>query len=247
MIVRNDFLGNHTRPGKEIEEACLAFGGTNKYGENMFRVCIAEERSIKSCGAFNIWDKSLSLDERGGVDWSKAQQMLMDGARPEAVDEYIQGCMGRRPLRVDVGMQDKRKYVCDGWILEKWKPCVSTPSEWYSYTFLGQPALGPYPENGDYELVAGPTPYQLTVSEVETAIRRNFRMQDDRPASAQERMSLLMAMEEKEEAAREKQQKTMIDDALKDFKPILTGLSLEAGRIRERLAAQAGMKSHVGN
>lgn len=250
MIIRNDLKNS----GAVIPAGLLAtikrVGGTNLYDEPMFRLVRAEDRITKASGEWNIWPENASLDERGGLGIEHAQQLLKAGASANQISEYFAERLSTQPIRVVRGMQETPLYAFSGWILEKWKPAhmFGSPQEWYSFRFEGEAALGPYPENGEYELVAGPTPYMLTEGQVEDAIRQHFREMDEKPVSAAQRVLVLLnRIEEQQKQLRKKiaaEAKAMESDGPMSLR---NRLSLGAGRVIQAEATKAGLKGHFGN
>jgi hypothetical protein len=166
------------------------------------------------------------------------------------IDEMLKSKLSAAPMRVDSGMVDIELYPFEGWVLEKWKPAESfgSPADWASYRFQGMNALGPYPTFGEYELVAGPTPYAPTVNQIEEAIRQDFRNIQSRPRSARERVVLMMNKIEQRRKERQREQANKAEAFRKDGPASLHNrLSLGAGRVIQELATEAGLTGHYGN
>jgi hypothetical protein len=271
MIIRNDLKNSVTIP-TALTETLLRIGGKNPYGEAMFRVIWAQDRITKAAGAWNVWPENASLDERGGLGIQTMQGMLVEAKKiidtmetqgfaredikrmsdrlNQEIEHQWNSKMGQAPLRVDHGMQDVELYAVDGFVLEKWKPASAfgTRSEWESFRFEGQNALGPYPESGDYELIAGPTPYMPTSSQLEDAVRQHFNEINNRPASAKDRFALLLSKMDQKRAAKEREWKNLAESYAKDGPASLRNrLSLGAGRVMQGLADKAGLKGHYGS
>lgn len=250
VIVRNDIRQSATIIPKALKETIRRVGGTNIYGEPMFRLLLAEDRIVKAAGSWAIWPDSASLEDRGGLGIQRAQEMILAGKSAEEITEFLEGKVTVSPLRVDEGMAEIPLYTVEGFVLEKWKPAASfgAPSDWTETRFNGEPAAGPYPEFGDYELVAGPTPHMPSAEQLEDAIRRNFHDIEDRPSSAKERVALLLARKQLEREARQREQRQKADDFRRDGPASLRNrLSLGAGRVIQELATKAGLKGHYGN
>lgn len=271
MIIRNDLRTSVTIP-RELSETLLRVGGRNPYDEPMFRLIWAADRVTKAAGAWNIWPENASLDERGGLGIATLQKMLsqqqvvittmiemgfphedvqkMNDKLSAEIEAQWNEKMGQAPIRVERGMKEVELYVVEGFVLEKWKPASSfgTPSEWYGYRFEGECALGPYPDAGDYEMVAGPTPHMPTSEQLEDAVRQHFREINNRPASAKDRMALLLAKMDAKRKARERERKNEIEAQVKDGPASLHNrISLGAGRVIQELADKAGLRGHYGN
>jgi hypothetical protein len=107
----------------EIAGRLARAGGRNRYGEPNFRV---------------VWGWSR-------LGWVGGRWTDRD-AHGNAVRETIE-------------LRQVPKYLpCDRWHIERWMPPESygSPQDWYAYTIeresgVSVPALGPYPERGEYE------------------------------------------------------------------------------------------------
>ena len=269
-IRRNDLKPNGTTIPRAIKLALAKFGGRNLYGEPIYRLIRAEDRTIRAPGEWNIWGENVSLDDRGGLGIDVLQKMLMQyRATIEAAlekesmheceklakqfngqfEEVLRSKLSAAPISVVRGMMDVPLYPYEGFILEKWHPVehYGPPDEWNRLTFDGMPAAGPYPEFGDYELLAGPTPYMPTIEQLEEAIRHNFRDVQTRPRSSQERVRLLLERAEQATKAKDRAIRDKADAFRKDTGALMNRLSLGAGRVRQELADRAGVKGHHGN
>lgn len=270
MIRRHDLKANGTIIPQEIKRALAKLGGRNLYGEPIYRLIRAEDRTIQAPGEWTIWPEEASLDDRGGLGIQTLQQMLMQHrmvmetalikeSRHECeklakqfnsqFEEVLRSKLSAIPLRVERGMMEIPLYPYSGFILEKWYPVehYGAPSEWNRLTFDGMPAAGPYPEHGDYELLAGPTPYMPTIAQLEEAIRQNFRDIQTRPRSSKERVRLLLERAEQEKERRHLERKAHAHAYSTDSGALMNRLSLGAGRVRQELATKAGLKGHYGN
>lgn len=271
MILRGDLKRPNPAP-KSLQDVCLEAGGVTPFGDQMIRLCRAEDRITKAAGEWNTWDENLSVEERGGLGVSVIQKMLRDrqdvinGARitgfPEEdirkmtaemtgmIEEVMQECLNRHPTSVFTGMTEVEVYPNEGWILEKWKPAdaFGPPSEWYKYTFQGVASLGPYPTFGIYESFAGPSPDLPTEDDIRLAIHRHFEELDSRPKSPQYLVAQMMSAREERNRKKRAERKADIEAALKDGPAGLTNrISLGAGRVLTELAESIGIRSHVGN
>ena len=248
-IVRNDILPSTTTIPKSIQKHIAKVGGKNPFGESMFRLILAECRTVKAAGAWNIWREGLSVDERSGLGIKEIQKMLKEGRSTQEINEFVNHRITATPERTVVGMIDRPLYQFKGFILEKWKPAITfgSPEDWYSYRFNGEAALGPYPTYGDYELCAGPTPYMPSAEQCEDAIRRTFKEIDERPSTASGRMAQMLEAQDAQEKALEKENFTKVENVLKEDKMLYKTSSLAAGRARNELAEKAGITEHYGN
>lgn len=230
-----------------LKHAILRTGGMNLYREPLFRVVRAEDRFISIAGEWSIWAENIPVGERGSLGMKEAQAMVKRQRRPEEIVEYLQANMRKGPERMIRGYVDRPKYGMVGWILEKWKPAESwgSPADWYAYQFEGVCALGPYPARGDYEHVAGPTPYQPSIADIKRAIQENFRDCDDRPLSAAVRLQQIMDQMELEKAAKEKALYDRLDAQVQDSPVTICGnkVSLGARRVMNELQENIGIRS----
>ena len=250
-MTRNDILPSSTTIPKTLQKRITAVGGKNPFGEPMFRLLLAECRTVKAAGAWHIWREGLSVDERGGLGIKEIQKMLKEGRSTEEINEFVNHRIRATPERTVVGMIDRPLYQFKGFILEKWKPAITfgSPEEWYSYRFNGEAALGPYPTYGDYELCAGPTPYMPSAEQCEEAIRMTFKEIEERPSTASGRMAQMLEAQDAQEKALEKENFSKVENVLKEDQMLYKTLSLPAGRARNELGEAAGIPrtEHLGN
>lgn len=241
MIVRDDLLPHvYTIPDSH-QKALLRIGGKNPHGEAMYRLILMETRVTKASGDWCIWDDSVALDDRGGLNVKKAMQLAGTGA---TADEIEAALTPASPIRVDHGIADVPLYPSEGFCIEKWKPASSfgSPADW--------PATeGPYPTYGDYELLCGPVPHLPTIAECEEKIRENMRNVETRPTSRRERLVMLMNTYNLRLEAEKKKRHSMIEDFVKDgpIGSLRNRLSLGAGRVIQEYATKAGLTGHWGN
>lgn len=248
MIIRNDNRESHPVP-QEIKDHIQSVGGKNPYGEPNYRLLLAEDRVVKAAGAWTVWDENRSLDERGGLGISAAQDMIARGCRDEEISEYLNSQVSVHPLRVDTGTKDVHLYTWVGWIIEKWKPAwmFGSRDDWESLRFQGENAAGPYPSEGDYELCAGPSPHRPSCLEITNAIRMAERQLDNKPTSAKQRTLLLLERRRLQEKKTEDAFKDKLIVVAADISRLSRTLSLTAGLARQQLATAAGLKGHYGN
>jgi hypothetical protein len=239
----------------------------------MYRLLRAETRTVKGAGSWAKWAENLSPVERTNMSFDLVRKMIQDGQKKllemleqsasyeelartesrmtrEVRQALLAGDLGNKPKNVIVGMIDRPLYTFTGWILEKWKPATSygSPADWYGFRFQGQCCIGEYPYYGDYEIVAGPTPYCLTAKEVEFAIRDDFRQIQTKEHNPMQRVRLML---DAILAEQNKQHKKMINDITSvamDDASIMNRISLGAGIVRQQMAEKAGLRgSDYGN
>lgn len=269
MIVRNDLRRPPEIP-QDLLDTILRVGGTNPYKEPLYRVVLAEDRVTMSAGEWTEWGDDVPIEERGGnglrdvqvaleqyyeivrlssMTMSKHAASELSKRLGDELDEMLKSKLVASPKSVECGMRQVQIYPFEGFILEKWKPAESfgAPEEWAQYKFNGVSALGAYPVNGEYEYLAGPTPYMPTSEQIEHAIKQNFRDIAERPKSARERVLMMLNKQDLTRKARQKEKRNFTESFNKDFNPIMRTMSLGAGRIRNALAKKAGITEHVGN
>lgn len=231
--MRDDIKGL-TRAPESVREFLESYGGKTPFGEPMWRLVLASSVYWKIAGDFKIWDVSVPLTERGGID-------MWNGGKP----------FETRPLRVESGMVERRKYPhLESWILQKW-----FPSSFYSKAiweapenamFDGTPKLGPWPQFGDYELMSGPFERAPGTDKLREEIAEYHNRIETAPASIEQRILLAMAAAQDEEEASEQRLNSKVDDYIKDRCSYITSSSLAAGRIRSEIAKKCGITEHVG-
>lgn len=271
MIIRHDLRPDATAIPKELNDACLELGGTNPYGEPMYRVIRAEDRITQAAGEWNIWAEEMPIEERGNLGIADMQKRmfqfrtLVEEAEREGftqdeirkitaqMNDTLDGMMQDRlrqcPRRITRGFEDVPLYPCDGWIVEKWRPAshYGAPGNWEDFKFDGLNALGRYPHNGEYEICAGPSPYLPTKRDIEDAIRMDLKKIHDRPQRPRQRVLMMLQKLEQRQQLKERERKNRIESILKDSPATLHNrLSLGAGRVIQELADKVGMKGHHG-
>jgi hypothetical protein len=270
-MIRRDINYSCVVP-QALSDCLLRIGGTNIYGEPMFRLLLAQDRVTIANGVWNIWPDTATLDDRSGLGITEAQSILAEGQNvldeleakgasedelrkvseliTEQINELFAEHAEKRPDRVIKGTYEAVPvYQMEGWIVEKWKPAHSfgTPEQWNSITYEGEPALGPYPTYGDYDYIAGPTPYQPSEAELREAVAQHFKQLHERAASPAQRVKQMLDRMERRRQERIKELKNRAEAFAKDNQQIFGGSSLEAGRIRNEIAAKAGLPGHWGN
>jgi hypothetical protein len=231
--VRDDIKGAVRAP-ESIQEFLENYGGRTPNGEPMWRLVLCSSVYWKLAGDFKIWDERVPLNERGGIDmWHGGKQF------------------DTRPIRVESGMVERRKYPhIEGWILQKW-----FPSSFYSKAFWeapenamfdGTPKLGPWPQFGDYELMSGPYERVPTTDKLRDEIAEYHNRIETAPASIEQRTLLALAAAQEEEDQYAARLDAKLDAFIRDRSTYIKSSSLEAGRIRTELAKRCGITEHVG-
>lgn len=271
-ILRTDLVPGARKTPRKLTALLARLGGVNPYDEPLFRLIRAEDRVTLAAGEWNIWPDDATIEDRSGLAIQTVQQLL--AMRQETllemqrrnflpseikkaaermdrqVDDIITAELKKVPLRVDVGQQLVPLYNLEGWILEKWRPASTfgSPEEWNRYQFAGVAALGPYPYQGDYEMIAGPTPHMPSELQLEEAVREHMKELHDQPSSARERALLQMQAMERRKQEIASDRRNQIESIVKDGPASLHDrVSLGAGRVIKELAEKAGLKGHYGN
>lgn len=255
---------------EDIKRVILEVGGKNPHGEPLYRILLAQDRVSLAHGTWTHFDENVPLDDRGGTGYQVIQKALREMreilevaavqmSHTDAValskklgaeiDEMMKERLTAMPTKVELGAAYVPLYPFEGWILEKWQPADSfgSESDWSSFRFNGENALGTYPHQGEYELVAGPTPHILTVKQAQDAIRMDYKNIQTRPRSARERIRQMMETRELRIQAEQRKKRNFAQDFTSETNPIMRGTSLGAGRIRQEMAVKAGLKGHYGN
>lgn len=231
---------------RSLKSHLLRTGGINPFGEPLFRVVRADFRTIRAAGEWAIWAENLSTEERGSLGIRDAMKMATKGRPIPEIMEYLRALMRRTPEHMIRGFIDRPKYGLTGWIVEKWQPAMTfgSPADWNNYHWEGKCALGPFPRYGDYEIVAGPSPYLPSISDVRRAIQENFRDIDRRPMSAAVRLQQMIDAEANAAAEKQKALVARLDAMVQDSPVTLCGnkLSLPARRVMNQLQEKIGIR-----
>lgn len=243
---RNDIHSTYTVP-KETLDYLKKLAGTNPYGEPILRLCVAEDRYMKAGGTFTDWDKGSSLQDRGGYDHPEH----IGGGVVELTRSRLQ------PLRTVTEVREVKKYPgVEGWILERWYPASMYGDEeaWMAHKVNGVPALGPYPAQGDYEMIAGPTTRTPSHTALQMAWSRHLQLIEARlnqAATFEARLKIRLNAIEWQDRKEEERIKAENKAILKDYSKPFWGSSLGSGRLRtsiERKLRERGVNiGHAGN
>lgn len=237
FMTRDDIRGTHSCPS-EIQDYLLRIGGRTPFGEPMWRLVVAENVVWKVAGG-KVWDENLSIAERKGI-------------RSAAGSAAAPGCENK-PMRDESDhLVERRRYPhLSGWILQRWFPPSSySKSQWFAPENClpdGTPRLGPYPQFGDYEMIAGPAQRIPSKSELHSFISSYYRGLESRSGSIESRVREAVNAAEYERRREEQRIHALTEDYMRDKCSYLFSSSLEAGRIRTAKAEKLGIKEHVGN
>jgi|GEM_PF-1671163 len=246
MIHRDDLHITHTTP-KAIADFCKKLGGKNPYGEPMLRVCIAQDRYMKVGGEHKIWRKGSSLADRGGY---------VEGVGTKHSVGFRES--SEKPIAVETGLREVPAYPnIEGWILERWYPAnLVAPGgqeAWERFGTMrgGVAELGPYPEFGLYDIIAGPTAHVPEISALQMAYQLYMDTLENKKGTVESRFrarvnNAIYAAEEQE-----KKFKAESKAFFKDVAGPVWSSSREGGRLRtkieERLRARGYNIGHIGN
>ncbi len=234
----------------EYRKLLADYGGLNPFGEPNYRISVADETRWFQGGVWCTYRNGASLRDRGSY------MEFENGMRVPRAPE--------KPISERAEMRWVNRYPpsLKGWIFQEWFPAhhYGTREDWEKMTVPGHPTLcrlGPFPEKGDYELALpygygqgfegrmGLPPIHVLKVAVAYAERcrdnwnrltpaARVRMREDAMLQAQ----ALKEMKEHDEA------KLRMRDAMS---PLFSN-TLDAGRWREQLVKDAGLKiGHVGN
>jgi hypothetical protein len=238
--MRTDIHGVFRAP-EQLEKHLLKRGGVNIYGEPVYRLVWAPSRMQKRGGNWYEWDENIPVNERNGIQWRFS-------GRGAELEPFM-----HRPKAVHTEVRDTRKYAFEGWVLERWIPAhmYGSPEAWYRHIVPGTelPKLGPYPHEGDYEMVAGGEDSKAlpTIGSLDDAIAQVEAARNRWRGSVEQEVRTRCAEADREYQKSLDRMQMELSLRLREGRKILFGTSLEAGRIRNELAKRAGVTGHVGN
>lgn len=161
---RPDVLPTGVAP-KHIRKWLRSTGGVTPWGENRYRLVLAES-VLLHCGArWHDWDANTPLEDQGGLEFSpetrKSTMIMRDPTDPTktiAVEAEVPREVRLKktaPTRIVEEMRWIQRYPNDhGWMLQVWYPCTYYSPEHYEVTVTGRPdlpLLGEFPSHGEYE------------------------------------------------------------------------------------------------
>jgi len=268
---RPDVLPTGVAP-KHIRKWLRSTGGVNPWGENRYRLILAQS-IVVHCGArWHDWDANTPLEDQGGLEFSpetRKSTMVMrdptDHTKTIAVEAEVPRAVQVKktaPTRIVEEMRWIQRYPNDeGWMLQVWYPASYYSHEHYEVTVAGRPdlpLLGEFPAHGQYERQFfylddkgekhETFPKMPGQSWMERAIQHHesslAKKANESPNVEWRMLKTLGEMK----AARDfyaKQARAEFDAQIKDkISPIFSN-SLEGGRYREQLAKQAREKGVV--
>jgi hypothetical protein len=226
---------------KETKRFLKRFGGVNPFGQPKWRLIVSEDCLVKEAGVWRDWAEGLSTKEKGGLNFSSVP------GQPGVNYQRYQN----KPIRVVTEVRETQRYPqADGWILESWFPASSygTRADWYSYKADDgiTPMLGPYPEEGAYEMQYGPWEKMPSIDTLQSHISQYSSSIANRKGTPWARA---VEYVQRAEYAKEKEEKRFREECAAQFNDVLTPMkssSLAASRWRNDLAAQLGIREHIG-
>ncbi len=233
--MRDDIRGIIRCP-QEIADYLLMIGGPaqNPDKEPMWRLVLASSIVWKVAGG-KIWDENLTVAECGGINIDAGEQ-----------HSY-------KPLRDESGgLVEQRRYPhLEGWVLQKWfPPSKYSQAEWFApenlIPFTSIPKLGPYPQFGDYEIMAGPVPRVPTMSELRTYIASYWQGMESRCESVNQRILEAHNAAVYQKDQDEQRTRNLVEEYGRDVCSYLKSSSLAAGRLRTKRAEKLFIREHVG-
>lgn len=237
-----------------IAEFLIRIGGRSHFGFPNYRLVQSESVLEQKGGEWRDWDENLEVHERAKFvrkQFTVREKTVVLGKEVEVDVQKSILVPGNSPLRVVTEVRTVQKYShfeMQGWILEKWyaPEVFGSPEDWYRHIVPGTevPRLGPFPDRGQYEMIAGIFPEPPSLSFLEQMIA--FQAKRAREMQERDVRSILsdkIYAHEREEEKRAQEAEAKIRDLIS---PLL-GTSLESGRWRNEIAERAGIRSHMGN
>ena len=239
---------------KWLRAHMVRIGGLNIYNEPVFRVVRAEKvfRRISIERPFFNDDQ----DPTQAIPMQAVADLIAAGV-PE-IEALEEGAAiskhNTTPQRVETGETWFPKYSFKGIVIERWQGAefYGSKTEWESVTVAQFPFLGAYPQFGDYEMIGAEEGFGWPSMDHVTEVIRAYRLiQKTQPDSPQQR-ALIRALNlekqlKKKHAEVEQRFDNLITDEWTGKYGLLNRMSLAAGRYRQKLADQAGIKEHAGN
>lgn len=170
------------------------------------------------------------------------------------VDLSLQDVENLRPTRITGGrmlMPRYRSIPRDSWILQKWFPpkIWGTAAEWKQHRSEDVDTalfVQEFPANGDYFLLAGPWRTVDEAGDLREAIHLYLLSEAKKPRDAENYIRFLMSQEYAEREQNLNELTREIDRAETELATTLKSVSADAQRVRDRIAAEAGIEGHLG-
>jgi len=271
---RPDVLPEGRAP-KHIRKFLRDVGGVNPWGENRYRLVLAQCVMIQQGARWHDWPDDTALLDQGGLEFSERTRKSTyimrdptDHSREIAVESDVPAFVGvkkNQPTRVVEEMRWIPRYTdVKGWLLQVWYPPSYYSREHYDMHVKGRPdlpILGEFPAHGQYErqfvhMAKGAFhetfPTIPSESWMERAIQHHERkISEQSSPNVEYRMLITLRDMQKAREQYERKQREEYELKLRDRMSPIFSDTLEGGRIREQLARRCreqGIKlGHVGN
>lgn len=255
---------------KSIQNWLLRTAGCNPFREPNYRLILAQHVRQLVGGEWHDFPDDAQLHERGGLDYAESPSGLMLlGPSSSKMERVV------TEMRWEERYPHLKGWILQRWYPGS-HPAYGDREEWERITLKGRPdiaLLGPFPVYGEYEncsiwqedksanlMIEGgeDSPHGvigLCLKEVpplrvlhKAICAAEDAALDSRSLGATKGARLTARLNEwvkREELRRETRKKRNIELMHDHMKPYW-GNSLEAARLREKLAERAGIRSHVG-
>lgn len=248
LIQRDDIIGDP--PPAWLVSHLTSLGGRNIYQEPMFRMAFAENIRRRVGCSLPIWPKDangkLSKDPNKVIPIQEALKLTMEGVPLAEVHKHVlaQADKNNRPDRTEeAGAKWVKKYTFTGYVIERYNPphMYGSPAEWEAIKIEGYPILGPFPHEGDYEVIGGSEGNSTWPAKdrITQLIEQYWTIRHTQPESPQQRMLLRIAEWKEREEAEWKAVYDEYEGATKEMTEVLMSrVSLAARSYRSKLLAQ---------
>lgn len=229
-------------PSKIISDVLKRRSGEAPGGYPVYRLVWSEHVFERIGGEWNDWSDEVAVEDRGRIS--------------DLVDAQGNPVPIARPTRTVVEIRTIPTYCGEeiqGWFLERWFPAhlFGSPEEHYADVVPGSniPRRGPYPERGKYMTLTGPFPEEPSIDFLQDFISSRQQWFDS--VRSQDIEAYVKNRVYEQQKAMDKKRKDTRNENLARIKEltknILYGSSLAAGRLRNKAAEMAGIRSHMGN
>lgn len=221
---------------EQMKKSIAEFGGLNPFGKPHYRLIVASDRMVKEAGVWQDWQEGLASGERGGMVAHEG------GLVPSS----------NKPIRVVSEMREVCRYPhLSGWIIERWFPSSTfgTREQWDGFVAVDgiTPILGPYPAEGDYDMLPiGPWQHMPSIETVRIVVRSNIQTMDGRVGTPEARAREFINRRNWENEQKEKKKREAWEYQLHDSLTPMHSSSLGASRWRNEVAKRAGITEHIG-
>jgi hypothetical protein len=271
---RSDILPEGRAP-KHIRKFLQAAGGVTPWGENRYRLVLAQCVMVYVGARWHDWSVNDDLLDQGGLEFSKETRkstyLTRDPTNPRreiAIQADVPAFVRpkpNKPVRIIEEMRWIRRYPdITGWLFQVWYPSSYYSRQHYDVTVAGRPdlpLLGEFPARGQYERqfahMRGGKIHETFdkmpgESWMERAIQHHeAKIAKDASPNVEWRMLVTLNDMKKARETYERKEREEFEARVKErISPIFSN-SLAGGRIREQLARRCleqGIKlGHVGN